>query len=166
MNNNDGVVAEDINRVSPIVPTYGREVLSVFLIGAGVGLLTALAYYLLERFIFSAVLCRDGAAASCGDAPTYATVVAMVIGALVGLVALVQARVYRPLLIVLAAVGTLWGLGSLVDDLEWYWALLIAVLLFGVTYSLYAWVARLRSFVLALIVAITLVVAARVILMS
>jgi len=161
----DAVVSEEVTKVSPIVPTYGREVGSVFAIGAGVGLVTSLAYFLLEKFVFGAVMCSS-ADASCKDANTYAMVVAIIIGAILGLVLLVQGRVYRPLLAVLATVVSLWGFDILLVDMAWYWALLVSVLLFGLTYSLFAWIARIRSFVLALIVTVTLVVAARIIMMN
>ena len=161
MKNNDGVVSEEINRVSPVVPTYGREVATVLVIGAIVGLLTAITYYLLERFVFSAVLCREGADSSCADAPNYAMIVATVVGTIVGLVALVQARVYRPLLVVVGTAAALWGVSGLVADLAWYFALAIAVALYAVTYLLFSWMARIRSFIAALIVTALLIVAAR-----
>ncbi|HTK39648.1 MAG TPA: hypothetical protein VL362_02175 [Patescibacteria group bacterium] len=166
MVSNDGVVSEEINRVSPVVSTYGREVASIVAVGAAVGLIVSGAYYLLEKYIFSAVLCRAGADASCSQAPEYAMVVAMVIGAIVGLLALVQVRVYRPLLVVIGSLVTLWGFTNLVSDLTWYWSLLASVVFFALTYLLYAWVARIRSFLLASIIAIILFVATRYVVLS
>ena len=162
-NNTDAeVVSEDINRVSPIVPTFGREVIGVFAIGAGVGLVTTAAYWLLDKFVFSAVMCGEGGA-DCQNAGSYAMIVALIIGTLGGLVAMVQARVYRPLLAALAAVISLWGFDSIIAGMTWYWPLLIAVAVFGFTYLMFSWFARIRSFVMALIITATLVVAARVI---
>lgn len=166
MNNNGGVVSEEINRVSPVVPTYGREVMTTLGIGAAVGLLVAGAYVLLEKYVFAAVLCRAGADASCYQAPEYAMIVAMVIGAIIGLLALIQARVFRPLLVVLATVISLWGMSSLMNDYAWYWQLLIAVGFFAGTYLLYSWIARTRSFLVASIITIALVVLMRFIIMS
>lgn len=166
MSKNDGVVSEEIKRVSPVVPTYGREVMGIFIVGAIVGLIVAVSYYLLEKYIFSAVLCRDGADMTCSQAPTYATIVSMVIGAIFGLLGLVQGRVYRPLLIIIASFVSLWGLADIVADLSWYWSGLASVLFFAFTFLLYAWVARIRSFVLASIITITLFVLASVIVMS
>lgn len=166
MRNNDGVVSEEINRVSSVVPTYGREVLGVLVVGAIVGIIVSVSYFLLEKYVFGAVLCREGADSTCTQAPTYAMVVAMVIGSIIGLLGLVQGRVYRPLLVVLAAVVTMWGFDALVDDLSWYWSGLATVLFFAFAYLLYAWVVRIRSFVLASIITITIVAAARVIVMS
>lgn len=166
MSKHDGVVSEEISRVSSVVPTYGREVMGVLIVGAIVGIIVSVSYFLLEKYVFGAVLCRDGADATCSQAPSYAMVVAMVLGAILGLLGLVQGRVYRPLLVVIASVVTMWGFDGLVEDLTWYWAGIASVLFFAFTYLLYSWVVRIRSFVLASIVTITLVTLARVIVMS
>lgn len=166
MNSNDGVVSEEINRVSPIIPTRGRETATILGVGAIVGAIVAAAYISLEKYVFSAVLCREGADSTCSQAPEYAMIVAMIIGAIVGLLALVQARVFRPLLVVLSAIVSLWGITTLTADFAWYWQALIIVGFFAVTYLLYAWVARVRSFLIAMIVSIVLMVAMRYIIMS
>lgn len=166
MNSNDGVVSEEINQVSPIIPTRGRETATILSIGAGVGLIVAAAYTLLERFVFSVVLCRAGADSTCEQAPEYAMIVAMVIGAIVGLLALVQMRVFRPLLVVLASVVSLWGMTALIVDFAWYWRLALVVAFFAATYLLYAWLARIRSFIVASIITAVLVVVMRYIIMS
>lgn len=166
MASNDGVVSEEINRVSPIVPTYGREIATILSVGAGVGLISAIAYFLLEKYVFAAVLCRSGADESCAQAPEYAMVVAMIIGAIAGLLALVQARVFRPLLVVVGVVIALWGFDSLVSDFAWYWSLLLTVVFFAFTYLLFAWVARIRSFLLASVFAIALIALTRFVVMS
>ena len=89
--------------VSPFVAMTSGEIIRTVLCGMGVGLLTALVMFLMNKFVFGAVLCRAQSMADCSQAPTYAMIVAMVIGAIAGLVALARLRVYRPLLIVLAA---------------------------------------------------------------
>ncbi|NCU38731.1 hypothetical protein EOL96_06820 [Candidatus Saccharibacteria bacterium] len=165
MNSNDGVVSEEINHVSPVISTRGRETATILGVGAIVGLIVAAAYILLEKYVFSAVLCRAGADAACSDAPGYAMIVAMVIGAIIGLLALVQARVFRPLLVVLATAISLWGMTVLIDDFVWYWQLLLIVGFFAFTYLLYAWIARIRSFIVASIISIVLIVAMRYIIM-
>ena len=166
MDSSDRVVSEEINHVSPIVPTYGYEIARTLTIGAGVGLLVAGASILLERYVFAAVLCRAGTDATCSQAPDYAMIVAMIIGAIVGLLALIQARVFRPLLIVLAVVVSLWGLSALVLNYTWYWQLLVTAGIFAGTYLLYSWITRIRSFLVASIITIILVVLMRYIIMS
>lgn len=159
----DRVVADNQERVEPVVPMYNREMLGIALTGLGVGLIVFGAAYLLNRYVFSGIMCQ-GDGAGCSESPTYSMIVAMVIGALLGLVALVQTRVYRPLLVVLGATVGLWGLFALTSDMAWYWGLVIVMALFGLSYALFAWVARIRAFPVSIIVTIVLVVAMRLIL--
>lgn len=159
--NNDRVVATNVEHVDPLVPMYGREVVVVLLSGVLAGALIAVGYYLLAHFVFGAVMCREGSTNNCSDAPSYAMTVSMIVGGLVGLIALAQARVYRPLLIILATAISLWGFHELIHDIAWYWGLLIIGALFGLAYMLFAWVVRPRSFVLATILTVLLVVLLR-----
>lgn len=161
MNNNDRVVATNVEKIEPTVPMYGRELLTVCLSGILVGALIAIAYYLLSHFVFGAVMCREGADTTCGDAPGYAMTVAMIIGGLAGLITLAQVRVYRPLLVVLATAIALWGFHVLLGDMVWYWGLLLTAGLFGLTYMLFAWIVRLRSFVAAVVLVAVIVVLIR-----
>ena len=152
--------------VSPLVVMTGGELLRTILCGAGVGLLSAIVMVVMNKFIFSAVLCRPQSVTDCSQAPTYAMIVAMVIGAIVGLVVLARMRVYRPLLVVIAASATLWGLAGIMAPLAWYCALLLTAVLFGLAYGLFAWVARIRNFVLAIVVLVVLLVGIRFALMA
>lgn len=152
--------------VSQIVGMVPGDLIRTALTGVGVGLLTAAAMFLLNKFIFSAVLCRPQSVSDCSQAPFYAMIVAIVIGAIAGLVALAQMRLYRPLLVVLAATIALWGVNTLVAPFAWYWALLIVAVLFGLAYSLFAWIARIRNFVMALVVTVVVVVLVRFLLVA
>ena len=147
--------------VSLFVPASPADLLRAIACGAGVGLIVAGLYLLLDHFLFSAVLCRPQAAAQCNQAPLYSHIIAMVVGAIAGLGGLVRLRVYRPLLIVLAATITLWGLHMLVDGMAWYWMILASVGLFALAYGLYAWLARVRNFIVSLVVMIIVVVVMR-----
>jgi len=160
------VVYEDVEvtqGVSPFISMSRRDVIDVLLCGAGVGLFIGILYVLLDNFVFGAVLCRAQQAADCAQAPQYAMIVATVIGAIAGLVALARARVYRPLFVVLFATISLWIGNVLVADYAWYWTLLILLALYAIAYLLFAWLARLRSFVLAAIVAIVVLVIVRLV---
>jgi hypothetical protein len=123
-------------------------------------------YLLLDTFVFSAVLCRPQQADQCLQAPEYAMVVAAVIGAIAGLVTLARVRIYRPLFVVLCATIGLWIASLPIIAYEWYWLLLVLTVLYALAYMLFAWLARIRSFVLALIVAIVVLVIVRLVTMS
>lgn len=144
-----------------LMPMSGRDLITTLLIGAGVGLVFGISFYLLNKFIFGAVLCRPQAPADCSQAPLYAFIVAMVIGVIAGLVSLVRMRVYRPLLAVLAATIALWGVHELVLGAKWYWGLLALMLLFGLAYALFTWLSRIRSLIIALIAIVIAVVVVR-----
>lgn len=160
------VVAENVSDISVIVPTGTREIISTAITGAIVGIIMIAAYFLLDKYVFASVMCRAGNDASCSSAPTYAMAVAFVIGAVIGLIGLVQSRSYRPLLTVLATAVSFWGLQELVGGMAWYWAMLVTTVLFALTYLLFAWIGRLRSFVLSFILCILLVVLIRIALVS
>lgn len=161
---NKEVVVEEpgaTGKISPFVPMATRELLSTVLCGVGVGLLVALLMYLMNKFVFGAVLCRPQAPADCAQAPTYSMIVAMIIGAIAGLVSMARIRVYRPLLIVIAATIALWGINTLTASMAWYFALPVIMIMFGLVYGLFAWIARIRSFILAIVVTVVLVVIVR-----
>jgi hypothetical protein len=141
-----------------------RELISTIVYGMVVGLIITGLVYVLNKFIFVPVLCRPDLAADCSQAPVYSTIVAYVIGAFIGIIGLARIRIYRPLLVVIAASIALWGSYAIVDGLVWYWTALALALLFGLGYGAFAWVARLRSFLLALVITVVLVVAVRLML--
>lgn len=161
MSKQDRVVADNIERVEPVVPMFRSEMIMVALTGLGVGFVVTALTHLLDRYIFSAVLCQDAGAAECANATNYALIVAMVIAGIGGLIALVQARIYRPLLVVLAAAASLWGLHGITANMQWYWSLLLTMVMFALAYALFTWMARIRMFLVSLIVIVVLVVLAR-----
>lgn len=153
-------------RVSPLVPMTPRELVSTILTGVAVGLLVAVLYFLLNKFVFGAVLCRPQSTADCSQAPNYSMIVALIVASIAGVAGLARARVYRPLLIVLAAAIALWGFQSAVTNVVWYWALLATMVLFGLAYGLFGWLARIRNFILALVVTIVIVILVRWVLVA
>lgn len=161
--NREVVVDEPVSvaHVSPVVSMPSRELMTTIVAGAAVGLAVAVLVYLMDTFVFSVVLCRPQSATECSQAPQYATIVAMVVGAIAGIVALARMRAYRPLLVVLAVTIALWGVTTQLSGAVWYWAFVSTALLFGLAYGLFAWVSRVRSFILALVITVVLVVAIR-----
>lgn len=159
------VVADQVN-TSPIVSTYRREIIATLTVGAIVGIILVGVYYLLNQFVFGSVLCRSGNDASCASAPSYSMAVSLVLSVVIGLIGLVQIRSYRPLLIVLAIAVSFWGYQVLIAGLAWWWGILVGAVLFALSYLLFAWFARIRSFALSLILTILLVIFIRIALVS
>lgn len=150
----------------PAAPLVGMTItgfLRTLVIGAIVGFLSTGVYLLLNKFIFAAALCRTGVE-GCANAPMYSTIITAVIAVIIGIVALAKYGVYRPLLIALAAPAALWTLYAMIGAGFWLWALLIGTVFYAVAYVLFAWVGRVRSFILATILLVAIVVLVRVVL--
>ncbi len=162
------VVQEDFSEAKPL-PYVGmtrREFTSVLLTGLAVGAVVTLLYMLLNTFVFGAVLCRAQSTGDCSQAPNYAMIVAIIIGTIAGVANLARLRIYRPLMVGLAAAISLWAVHNITTGFAWYWMLLAVAVLFALSYAVFTWVARIRNFILALVVAIVLVIVTRWVLVS
>lgn len=143
---------------SALVIMSGRELWQVAMAGLIVGLLVWGLTLLLDHFVYTAILCHGDASSKCTAAPEYAAVTAAFIGGGAGLFALVRLQIFRPLLVVVGALIALWGIVGLTAVMPWYGAAISIMVLYALAYALFSWVVRLRSFILALIVLIILIV--------
>ena len=50
--------------------------------------------------------------------------------------------------------------------MPWYWALIVPMVLFGLVYGVFAWIARIRSFLIAVILTVLVVVGIRLLLVA
>lgn len=148
-------------KVLPYVGMTRREFIGVLVTGLAVGVAVYVLYFLLNKFVFGAVLCRAQSTGDCSQAPNYAMIVAIIIATIAGVANLARIRVYRPLLAGIAVAIALWGVHRLIDNVAWYWALIDLAVLFGLAYLAFTWVARLRNFILALVITVVLVVLTR-----
>lgn len=146
--------------VTPYVSMTTGDLIRAMLTGAGVGLVSSGVFLLLNKFVFGAALCRAGVD-GCSNAPLYSTIITVVLAIIIGVVALAKAGIYRPLLVAAAAPIALWSLFAMMTGMFWVWALLVAAVLFALAYGLFAWVARLRSFIVSIILLIVLVLVVR-----
>lgn len=137
-----------------------RDLAMVILLGAVVGLLTWGLSWLLGTFVFNAILC-GGADSRCASAPLYGEITATIIVAIGALIGLVRLRVFRPMLVVIAATVSLWGMIGSLSSLAWFWVMIASVVLFALAYGLFVWAVRIRQFLAALIVILLLIVAVR-----
>lgn len=164
---NEVVYEEPVEaRVSSLVPMTGKELVSSIVIGASVGVLIAILYHLLNEFVFGAILCRPQSIGDCSRAPGFSMTVALIIASIGGVAGLARIRIYRPLLIVLASAISLWGLHSVLVDMVWYWTILVYMVLFGLVYGLFSWVARIRNLILTIVAVVVLVVLIRWVLVA
>lgn len=90
--------------------------------------------------------------------------IAHIILAVIGTVSLLRLNAARPLIVAIGSVGVLWGLGGFVDGLSWYETLAWSVGLYIFSYLLFSLVARIRTLAPSVVVALAIVVIARIVL--
>ena len=137
--------------IVPFIDMDQRQFANVLLVGLGVGVVTWVLQLVLAQYVFGPIMCHDAAQASCSAVTNYANISAGFLAAAAGLVMLVRLRVYRPLLVAIAALIALWGLYTITDGMVWIAAIALFAVLTAATYSLFTWLARIRSFLISLI---------------
>lgn len=143
-----------------------REILVTLLIGALVGFVVWALAQILNKTIFTPLMCNVGSTSKCGMSFEYAAITAQLIAAVIGLVALVRQLTYRPLLIVIASTAALWGAVTMMSAWPWYAALPATIVLYGLAYGLFMLVARIRVLLLSMLALIVLAVVVRLTLNS
>lgn len=142
-----------------------RTIISAAIIGLVTGLIVWGLSQLIIRLIIEPVFCTTNSPSFsvCTQGGALGGNIAMVIAAAGSLFALVRVHTFRPLLVVLMSVIALWGIGSWVGAFHWYEAIFWSALLFALCYAAFAWLTQIRSFVIAVIVCLVVVIAARII---
>jgi hypothetical protein len=141
-----------------------KKLLFIIVIGAVAGMITWALTLALDTYVYKAILCNRDAVVQCASSQQYATITATIIGAAAGLFGLVRLHAFRPLLIVLVAFVSLWGMLPLLAALPWYGEMLAMGMMYGFAFGTAAWLVRIRKFLIALIVVILVVIAVRLVL--
>lgn len=144
-----------------LIELQPQQLLHIALSGAVVGVAVWLLTMLIRHVVMVPIFCGDPSSAGCAGATDVAGIFATIIAAVIGLMGLVRIGVYRPLLIVIAAAISLWGLSGWVSGL-FIGALVWSVVLYALAYTAFAWFVRIRPFVPALVVVVVVVLLARV----
>lgn len=140
-----------------------KTLLGIASVGAGVGLLTWLVNLLFQSVLIEPVFCRSADSfQACANGGTISIVIATILTNILGLIALVRLRVYRPLLVVIASIVTLFGVHVWTGAMSWYEATAWYALIYAISYALYAWLARTLSFAITLIALVIVIVLFRV----
>jgi hypothetical protein len=148
----------------PFTPINASKAMAIISLGAVAGLIVWVLSVVIDTYILRVVLCHGSQALQCASTTHYAEAIAAVISASVGLFFLVRLQVFRPLLVVLAAVSSLWGIVGQASLLPWYGIGLSTVMLYAFAYILFAWIARIRSFWIVLFLMAVLIIAVRLML--
>jgi uncharacterized protein (DUF486 family) len=136
-----------------------KDELSALASGAIVGALTWVLAYLLTEYVLGMIACRTGSSiVSCSDAGFVSAVIGLILASVAGLTILVRRRIFRPLLVVLAAGISLWGVnGSWLEERSVF-SLILSVIITALVYLVFAWFAKIRQFWIALIISVLLVI--------
>jgi hypothetical protein len=156
---------DENGKLASITTMGARQAVQIVILGAAVGLAMWGVEFLLETYVLRAVLCQ-GSVAYCASASQYANILATLVGMGAGLFGLVRLQVFRPLLVALAAAICFWGLIGVISVLPWYEVGIACMLLYALSYILFAWIARIRLFSLAALIAFLLVVIVRLVLVA
>lgn len=140
-----------------------RSVAHVALLGLLLGLVAWVITAVVSNYVISPLFCKaDGGNFSvCAQGGLLASNIASLIVAGLGMVAALRLGVFRPLLVALAALVTLWGLGPWLGAMPWYEALGWSSVLYALAYATFAWLARIRVFWIALLATVVVIVSAR-----
>lgn len=154
------VVVED----RAVVTTSVGSLPTVLGVGAFVGFFGWALTVAINSWVLNPVFCRSAdTAAACSSAGLTAWIIAHVVISVIGLFMLIRLNVFRPLLVVLAALATLWIIGLWFLPLAWWVGLIWETVLFALAYALYTWLASAKNFIFALVAIVVLVILFRVI---
>lgn len=147
-------------------PIDTKSLIRLFLIGVVTGVVGWLVYIAINEFFIEPVFCRSAETfAICKNGGTIAWVSAHIVVLAAATAALARLGVYRPLLVIIGVMISLWGAHSWLGGLEWYSALLWQALLFGLAMALFGWIARIPNFLFAVLATVGAALVARVVLM-
>jgi hypothetical protein len=130
-------------------------------IGAGLGLVFWILTILLSNYVIEPLACQGTLNASvCANSVPLAGNIATILAGLLGIVVMVRMGIYRPIILAVAVAALLWDLAGMTNGLFWAEAIGWSVVLYAVTYGLFAWIARYSRLwaVIAISVLIVLII--------
>ena len=133
------------------------------LVGFGVGLVVALATWLIGAYIIEPLLCGRSATETCMQAGAMASNIAAIVRAIVGMGLLIRLRITRSLVVVLGVLIALWGVFALYDGLAWWAITLWLAALYALAYLVVGWISRFRNYWWAIAGVVVAVLAVRLV---
>jgi hypothetical protein len=117
-----------------------------------IGLTLGILYWCLTALIMNFIKSIDIAG----------NIVTILVG-LIGIVVMLKMFIARPLLVALASAVALWGLASMTDGLVWYEIIAWSALLYGLSYTVFSWIASYKKTVPAVVAVIVVVAIIRLV---
>jgi hypothetical protein len=137
--------------------------LRIVLVGAVVGVVVWILTLLIGKYIIEPFTCREIAnVAQCVNAASIAGNIAAVLSALLALFALVRMNIAQPVIIAVGSAALLWDLAAWTNGLFWVESIAWAIVLWALSFGLFAWITRYTRMVPAIIVAFIVVVIIRI----
>jgi hypothetical protein len=150
---------------SPFIEITLRQCVFIALTGLGIGIAVWILTNATSAYIFHPLMCREGNGGACGGVPQYSEILAIILASAAGLFSLVRLQTFRPLLIVLAGVISLWGIVGYTSVLfPWYEGLVITALLYMVACLTFMWITRIRLFWIVVVGLLIVIIAIRMLL--
>lgn len=132
-------------------------------LGALLGILFWLLTILIGHYIIEPLYCRNMVnAALCNNSTPLSGNIAAVLVALAGVIAMVRIGAARPIVIAVATAALLWDLASWTQGVFWLEAVLFSVVLYAITFALFAWITRYASLLVTLIITVLIVIIIRI----
>ena len=148
------------------VPAETRTIVNSTVVGAVAGALTWGLSLLVQKYFLEPVFCRSSDSfMACANGGSISFNLSLIIVSIAAVAALVRVGGYRPLLVAIAAVATLWSANEWLGAFVWWEAVLWLTVLSAAAYLVYSWVARVTSFPASVVIMVMAVVAARLILL-
>ena len=132
-------------------------------LGAIIGVVFWVVSVLLARYVIEPLVCRQVVdAAMCTNATPIAGMITTVLVAAVGVVAMVRMGVARPIIVAVATAALLWDLSAWTQGLFWLEAVSWSIILYGLTFALFAWITRYASLLMTIILSVLVVLVIRI----
>lgn len=137
--------------------------LRTVVIGAGLGAVFWIFTVLLNNYVIEPLACQNMVNASvCSNSVPLAGNIATILAGLLGIVVMVRMGIFRPIILAVASAALLWNLAGMTDGLFWAEALGWSVLLYALSYGLFAWIARYSRLWAVMTISVLIVLIVRI----
>jgi len=152
-----GDSTESASRWGGLIELQPQQLAQVAVLGFGVGILTWGITAFISEVLLAPLFCGASSDGACATRGELAGTIGTLFAAIVGLLGLVKLGVYRPIIIVVAAVICLWPIALWTTGLLWFESIAWYCLLYALLYTLFTWLVRPRSFAIVLLVIVPVI---------
>lgn len=161
----EAVNAPEVPRYDPLPFELGT-IIRLLVVGVVTGALGWLLYMAISKYFIVPVFCRSADAfAICNNGGTIAWIAAHLIVAVGAVAVLARMGVYRPLLVAIAVIASLWSAHAWLGVMPWWMGMVWQAGLFGLAFALFGWLARATNLIFVVVLTVILVVLSRLILL-